>query len=54
MAEVMAFKVDIPSTKVERLQRKLRDTRLPGRPIVPDAGTSYGMHRSSKMPASHL
>ncbi|KAH0387653.1 alpha/beta-hydrolase, partial [Aureobasidium melanogenum] len=42
MVDIMAFKVDILPVEVERLQRKLHDTRLPGRPIVPDAGTEYG------------
>ncbi|KAL2850956.1 Alpha/Beta hydrolase protein [Aspergillus pseudodeflectus] len=41
-ADFREFKVDIPREKVERLKRKLNDTRLPGREIVPDAGTLYG------------
>ncbi|RAK97958.1 epoxide hydrolase family protein [Aspergillus ibericus CBS 121593] len=42
MTEIKPFRVDIPKEEVERLKRKLQDTRLPGRPIVPNAGTSYG------------
>ncbi|KAF7587411.1 hypothetical protein BBP40_007251 [Aspergillus hancockii] len=44
MAEsfIRPFKIDIPKTKVDRLKAKLNDTRLPGRSIVPDAGTKYG------------
>jgi hypothetical protein len=49
MVDIMAFKVDILPVEVERLQRKLHDTRLPGRPIVPDAGTEYGTYRSPRM-----
>ncbi|TIC99803.1 putative epoxide hydrolase [Colletotrichum higginsianum] len=40
--QIQDFKVDIPAAEVERLQRKLRDTRLPGKPVVPDAGPNYG------------
>ncbi|WQF80564.1 Putative alpha/Beta hydrolase [Colletotrichum destructivum] len=40
--QIQDFKVDIPAAEVERLHRKLRDTRLPGRPVVPDAGLNYG------------
>lgn len=41
-ADITPFKVDIPTEEVERLKRKLKDTRLPPRAIVPDAGTRYG------------
>lgn len=37
------FRVNIPTEEVDRLKRKLRDTRLPGREIVPQAGDRYGM-----------
>jgi hypothetical protein len=40
-ADIREFKIDIPNEEVERLKRKLNDTRLPGREIVPDAGTLY-------------
>lgn len=40
---IRPFQIDIQREEVERLNRKLRDTRLPGRDIVPDAGTSYGL-----------
>ena len=36
------FKVDIPKEEVDRLKRKLQDTRLPPREIVPNAGNRYG------------
>lgn len=42
-SDIRPFKVDIPQQEVDRLNRKLRDTRLPGRSIVPDAGDRYGM-----------
>ncbi|KAL3472073.1 Alpha/Beta hydrolase protein [Aspergillus californicus] len=35
-------RVNIPQEEAERLKRKLKDTRLPGREIVPDAGNKYG------------
>ncbi|KAF7557718.1 hypothetical protein G7Z17_g432 [Cylindrodendrum hubeiense] len=41
-SQIRPFKVDIPDDEIERLQRKLRDTRLPGREIVPGAGKNYG------------
>jgi pimeloyl-ACP methyl ester carboxylesterase len=36
------FRIDIPSSEVERMKRKLEDARLPPKPIVPDAGDDYG------------
>jgi hypothetical protein len=42
-ADIREFKVDIPREEVERLKRKLNDTRLPGREIMPGAGTLYGV-----------
>jgi len=42
--EIVPFKVDIPKEEFERLKRKLRDTRLPPKEIVPDAGSRYGTH----------
>ena len=40
--EIKPFKVDIPKEEVDRLKRKLKDTRLPPKPIVPEAGNKYG------------
>lgn len=40
--DIEPFKVDIPKDEVDRLQRKLNDTRLPPKPIVPDAEDKYG------------
>lgn len=41
--QIIPFKVDIPREEVDRLQRKLKDTRLPKSEIVPGAGTKYGV-----------
>ncbi|OQO12941.1 hypothetical protein B0A48_02405 [Cryoendolithus antarcticus] len=41
-ADIIPFKVDIPKAEIDRLKRKLKDTRLPPKPIVPDAGDKYG------------
>ncbi|KAL4920310.1 Alpha/Beta hydrolase protein [Aspergillus aurantiobrunneus] len=41
-SDIQEFKIDIPPQEVERLKRKLSDTSLPGREIVPGAGTQYG------------
>lgn len=40
--EIVPFQVDIPQEEVDRLQRKLKDTRLPPKEIVPDASKKYG------------
>jgi len=42
-SEISPFQVDISKSEVERLYRKLKDTRLPGREVVPGAGNKYGM-----------
>ena len=42
-SDVVPFKVDIPRSEVDRLKRKLQDTRLPPKEIVPGAGNKYGM-----------
>ena len=42
-SDIIPFKVDIPQSEVDRLKRKLQDTRLPPREIVPGAGNKYGM-----------
>lgn len=39
---VVPFDPSIPKPEVDRLMRKLADTRLPKSPIVPDAGDEYG------------
>ncbi|KAK6222667.1 hypothetical protein LQW54_000848 [Pestalotiopsis sp. IQ-011] len=49
--QIIPFKVDIPREEVDRLQRKLNDTRLPKSEIVPGAGTKYGPEYSW---ATHL
>lgn len=41
-SDIKPFKVDIPKEEVDRLKRKLKDTRLPPKEIVPNAGTKYG------------
>lgn len=41
-ADIKPFKVDIPKDEVDRLKRKLKDHRLPPKPVVPEAGTKYG------------
>lgn len=46
---IRPFKVDISHTEVDRLKAKVADTRMPGRPIVPDAGENYG--RDTKYPS---
>ena len=40
--DIKPFKVDVPASEVDRLKRKLKDTRLPPKEIVPDAGDRYG------------
>ncbi|KAF2134906.1 alpha/beta-hydrolase [Dothidotthia symphoricarpi CBS 119687] len=42
MTEIKSFNPEIPKEEVDRLFRKLADTRLPKEPIVPDAGEDYG------------
>lgn len=42
MSDIKPFDPTIPQDEVDRLFRKLRDTRLPEHPIVPDAGEDYG------------
>ncbi|KIW69716.1 hypothetical protein PV04_05576 [Phialophora macrospora] len=39
---ISPFKIDIPKHEVDRLKRKLQDTRLPKESIVPEAGSDYG------------
>lgn len=41
-ADIQPFTIDIPKSEVERLKRKLEDTRLPPKEIVPNAGNKYG------------
>lgn len=42
MSEVEPFDPNIPQEEVDRLFTKLKDTRLPEIPIVPDARDDYG------------
>lgn len=42
MSQIEPFNPSIPRDEVDRLLRKLKDTRLPKDPIVPDAGEDYG------------
>lgn len=41
--DVQRFEVDIPQLEVDRLIRKLKDTRIPTAEIVPGAGDDYGI-----------
>ena len=43
MVDVKLFKLAIPQDEVDRLQRKLRDSRLPTKDVVPGACIDYGM-----------
>lgn len=49
---VLEFKVQIPEEEVDRLYRKLKDTRLPPREIVPGAGEKYGKFIGSHISTS--
>ena len=40
--EIKSFDPNIQKDEVDRRFRKLKDTRLPEQPIVPDAGWDYG------------
>jgi hypothetical protein len=42
MSDIKPFDPSIPKDEIDRLFRKLADTRLPETPIVPDAGDNYG------------
>lgn len=39
---IKPFKIEVSADEVNRMKRKLRDTRIPQNPIVPDAGDDYG------------
>ena len=41
-SNIEPFSIDIPKEEVDRLKRKLKDTRLPPKPIVPNASDRYG------------
>jgi hypothetical protein len=45
MFEIKPFDPTIDEEEVQRLFRKLGDTRLPEQPIVPDAGWDYGKQK---------
>jgi hypothetical protein len=51
--EIKPFDPSIPQEEVDRLFRKLADTRLPQQPIVPDAGEDYGTPTASQ-PSYHV
>lgn len=40
--DICEFDPSVPEAEVERMWRKLKDTRLPKLPIVPDAGDDFG------------
>lgn len=40
--DIRPFKISVPKDEVDRYYRKIRDTRVPTRDIVPDAGSEYG------------
>ena len=40
--QIEPFKIQIPEAEVERYHRKIKDTRVPSKDIVPDAGSDYG------------
>lgn len=40
--EIRPFKIDIPKEEIERYYRKIKDTRVPKKDIVPGAGREYG------------
>ncbi|KAF1979547.1 alpha/beta-hydrolase [Bimuria novae-zelandiae CBS 107.79] len=42
MSEIKPFDPSVPQDEVDRLFRKLKDTRLPQIPVVPDADDDYG------------
>lgn len=48
MSEIKPFDPNIPQEEVDRLFRKLKDTRLPEIPVVPDAGDDYGELRTRR------
>lgn len=50
--KITPFDPSIPKDEVDRLFRKLADTRLPEIPVVPDAGEDYGSHILSYTPAA--
>ena len=43
MTDVRPFRVDITRSEHDRLLRKLKDTRIPTKEIVPGAGSDYGV-----------
>lgn len=40
--EIRSTSIDAPPEEIERMKRKLRDTRIPQKEIVPGAGEDYG------------
>ena len=47
--KITPFDPNIPQDEVNRLFRKLADTRLPQTPVVPDAGEDYGNRLASPL-----
>lgn len=41
-SNIKPFDIDIPDSEIQRLYRKLKDTRVPIKDIVPGAGADYG------------
>lgn len=54
MSDINSFDPMIPQEEVSRLFRKLRDTRLPEFPIVPDAKDDYGPFAALTFPVPLL
>lgn len=58
MSAITPFDPTIPQDEVDRLFRKLADTRLPEIPVVPDAGDDYGISlppsRMSQLPLTDV
>jgi hypothetical protein len=57
MSDIKPFDPTIPKEEVDRLFRKLADTRLPQTPVVPDAGDDYGINdfqEFSQTPANSI
>lgn len=52
MSDIKPFDPNIPQEEVDRLFRKLKDTRLPEIPVVPDAGDDYGKLQRSEVPVN--
>jgi hypothetical protein len=49
MTAVNSFDPTVAQDEVDRLLRKLKDTRLPQTPIVSDAGEDYGWKKDTSL-----